>query len=525
MIRKKNSIPYFIQSFGEKFFSYTLNIELSDAKKLLNNEFDISDKKNKVLDEIISTFRSFRIQEIDNNNIDYMVYHKLCNTMIKNETHILNYWRVQCEGKLPIIENTDNLVKTLQTIGIEVFPIFMLNKGKAEYFHQSINLSYLHKLGKELKRLVLKDNRLKLLFNSVGDSDTNTYCSYKTSTGKGGIVQLGTFIDLVLLNSYYLMVLNGQDDILSYLSKIEENINLLREIGKNNKATVPVYIGYSNISFLNNTSLTIPQGTLMSFDEKLLSILPLDSKPVITDGILSAIIYKGRHSYYADFQQEDSNPNWPNELKISWKKLNIIDEDLMLAINLACRRTPPVSISKQWTIIFDPLTHGLDILWYPDNKTPTPHYSFSEKDVSNLKYWCTKINETDDSKIRLAIRKLNSSISYRANPIDGFIDAIIVWENLFGANAELSFRISSAISCLLEKDKTKRKELQKKLKDKYNARSQIVHGVNEINHEKATGFRNFAINIGLDCLSELYQNYPELINKPDRSLTILLEHE
>ena len=54
------------------------------------------------------------------------------------------------------------------------------------------------------------------------------------------------------------------------------------------------------------------------------------------------------------------------------------------------------------------------------------------------------INATDDSKIRIAIRRVLSAINERMNPVDGFVDVIIAWENLFGGNAELSFRISTA---------------------------------------------------------------------------------
>jgi hypothetical protein len=163
--------------------------------------------------------------------------------------------------------------------------------------------------------------------------------------------------------------------------------------------------------------------------------------------------------------------------------------------------------------------------WSSNDITPTPYHKCSNQEIGRIEKWCKKIYETDDTKIRYAIRKTISSISHRQNPIDGFIDGIVAWENLFGANAELSFRISAAISCLLEKDKTKRKEFYKEIKKAYDKRSTIVHGVKEINHKEATMFRDFAVKVILNCIAKLYENQGKLINMPDRSLTILLEHK
>jgi len=527
MLRKENSIPNFVKEFKEEFFSYTLNLDEESAQNLLKSEVELTDDQNRILDEIIQTCRSLRVQGVDQNDPDYMVYFRLRETILNNKTHVLNKWREQCGGSLPKIENQDSLINTFQILGVESYPAFLLKERKKGHFLRGISISHQHTLGKSIKEQIVEDEKLTLLFNVKGSSDMDTYCSYKVSTGHASSIQLATIVDLILLNSYHLMILEGQDNIASYLECIETNVNLLREIAVSKKANVPVYFGYSNVAFPENTSIEIPQGQLTSFDEKILNILPQSAKPSVTEGVQSAFVFKGNYSYAFEFQEKERHGKikWPKELKQSWSKLEQIDEDLKLALKLSCKRTPAVSLGRQWTIIFDPLNHGVNLSWNSNRNTPTPYHKCSKDEIINIKKWCEKIHETDDSKIRLAIRKTISAISDRQNPIDGFIDGIVAWENLFGANAELSFRISSAISCLLEKDKAKRKELYKKLKKAYDTRSTIVHGVKEINYEKAVEFRDFAVEISLACFSELYENQPELINLSDRSLTILLEHE
>src|SRR5688572_10945845 len=113
-------------------------------------------------------------------------------------------------------------------------------------------------------------------------------------------------------------------------------------------------------------------------------------------------------------------------------------------------------------LLFDPLSPGLNISW--NNRVPTPmeYYLCNPEDRNVIKRWCDILKRTDDSKIRIAIRRVISALNERTNPIDGFIDSVIAWENLFGGDKELSFRVSMSIAHLLEEDQAKRLELQKK---------------------------------------------------------------
>ena len=116
-----------------------------------------------------------------------------------------------------------------------------------------------------------------------------------------------------------------------------------------------------------------------------------------------------------------------------------------------------------------------------------------------------------------------SCISDRLDPVDGFIDAVMAWENMFGNGPELKFRISMAIAKLLEENVDARVRLQKAVSTLYDRRSEIVHGSKTVSHETAAVMRNEAVTIALRCLRVLYTSRTELINQKDRAKQILLQ--
>ena len=151
-----------------------------------------------------------------------------------------------------------------------------------------------------------------------------------------------------------------------------------------------------------------------------------------------------------------------------------------------------------------------------------PRYLLKSNEVEAITYWSKIINDSDDEKIRLAIRRILSAINDRMNPIDGFIDSIIAWENLFGGNAELSYRISVSIAKLLKESQEERLELQSKVVKYYTERSKIVHGVKEISHDIAIQKRDECLQIALDAIKKLYEEHHDLLSDAERSKKIAL---
>jgi hypothetical protein len=124
--------------------------------------------------------------------------------------------------------------------------------------------------------------------------------------------------------------------------------------------------------------------------------------------------------------------------------------------------------------------------------------------------------------VDIAVRRILEAVSERVNPIDGFVDAVIAWENLFGSTeGELTFRISAAMASLLESTPERRIERQKQLKKLYGERSRIVHGGSEPKVSEALRMRNEALSAILACLRRLYVDFPNLLRDSARATTIL----
>ena len=88
----------------------------------------------------------------------------------------------------------------------------------------------------------------------------------------------------------------------------------------------------------------------------------------------------------------------------------------------------------------------------------------------------TSISQQRRPDFDVAIRRTISGMTSRGDPSDALVDLVIGWENLFGADQELSFRISASIAAILGADAPQRRRLQKQCGQIYTDRSKIVHG-------------------------------------------------
>ena len=195
-----------------------------------------------------------------------------------------------------------------------------------------------------------------------------------------------------------------------------------------------------------------------------------------------------------------------------------------LAFSLAVERQPPVACTRMWTMVFNPLSSmGADVNWKPFSVFPLEFFRAKEEDLRRVAEWARILERVDDSSIRIAQHRLLSALSERADAIDGFIDTIIAWENLFGSRqGELSFRISTAMAKLLRDTLEDRLAMQKAVKKQYDLRSSLLHGGKIIDPQKAIAERDVALQTALTCLRRLYQEFPDLIEDEDRARKLVL---
>ena len=124
--------------------------------------------------------------------------------------------------------------------------------------------------------------------------------------------------------------------------------------------------------------------------------------------------------------------------------------------------------------------------------------------AAEIEEWARIVNRAHTPSADIAAGRLVGSVVNRRDRSDSLIDAVMVWENLVGTSTEVTFRVTAALSKLLESDPTKRRAFRKELSKIYDVRSRVVHGdyVEAADIEKAcTG----AINVAVRALRASYK--------------------
>lgn len=136
--------------------------------------------------------------------------------------------------------------------------------------------------------------------------------------------------------------------------------------------------------------------------------------------------------------------------------------------------------------------------------------SFAPEDLANLSAWLDRVANPRLSMI--AIARLTSMVQ-RFDNVDSFIDAVIVWENLFGTgdNQELSYRVSTNMACVLSDAPAERVALQSELKKLYNLRSSVVHGGKHLTPWEAQATRHRAQVLTIHATQRLLGQHDELL--------------
>jgi hypothetical protein len=103
-----------------------------------------------------------------------------------------------------------------------------------------------------------------------------------------------------------------------------------------------------------------------------------------------------------------------------------------------------------------------------------PHFFDTVIEPTPIAEWAELIGEGGASAVRIAARRLPLAVVREAE--EALIDAVVVWESLFGGRADSTFRVTSSLARLLEADPGSRHELVARLKKTYGVRSDLVHG-------------------------------------------------
>lgn len=147
----------------------------------------------------------------------------------------------------------------------------------------------------------------------------------------------------------------------------------------------------------------------------------------------------------------------------------------------------------------------------------------SPTELPILERWLAALASHEFPKV--SIDRVITMINRNAEHVDAFIDAVIIWENLFSARQtqEVSFRVSMNMACVLSDDSRERVTFQKEIKKLYDLRSKVVHGAHHLDDIGGREVRMRAQEITITAMQRLLSAHPALVGaQSDQFIALVL---
>lgn len=450
-----------------------------------------------------------------------------------------NFARELAGGSIYAIpQDLGELEKKALAIALENYP-GMIVKETDDPLDRRMSLPamrYKNVLVEEFEDLIIKDPIIKKLFTKKDDASGWSGYSIRSS-GQGGGHQVWGFADTIVNSGWSYAKLQSEiptiqeltDGVLLVIDKIRKAIGA-------EEVTIPARIGLTGMVFPEGVDeIDLGWAKLRRAsdkDERFVKATALKGQLTGTNqkGETTVIDYSGNLvaeidvPYIVSLKDIDMGVPWSEELRVGFRKIEEAVENLRLGLLLAFQDERLV-LHLSWQVMLDPLTQYHGASWQDVtravNLMPT---SLTKMQVTKWKKWAKLVGARRIPTIGVAIRRMLAAVAERRTPEDILVDAVIVWENLFGARTETTLRVSSSLAWLLGDGPDDRKERQSKYKKIYDFRSKVVHGSPDVNEQKLTEYSQDAVQISINALVTIFGERVELLeikSSEERSIEII----
>jgi hypothetical protein len=525
-----------VAEFGSAIFAYVCNVPEDRADDFVAGTYELSASQTNVIRQVLDLLFQVRMQALEIGIPPHLNLASMIQQVRPTGINVLNAFRMEAGGDLPILESSDSVVGPLCELAADAFPMLILGEhaGRRDaLMSSSIPLlsSFGHPARAQFEAAVLADPELGMYFPIRGNDAASTTGVVFDSTGRGMTLQLVGFAGVVLSAAYALTRMRGPLVPRALRAALHDVVDIMRRTARGHATTVPVFVGFNNVAIPQGSPVELPWGSIRSITEADFEFVPTEARPstLAEPSVLLGFVLETTARYelriLEEFPQEPGNR--PVPLRRSQEGVSELDRrcDLTsLAFVLGIVRRPPIAPIRSWTTMFNPFSLGANTSWRGRVMPPLEFYQADVTQVQTVQEWLARIQSVDDSKIRIAQRRILSSITQRLDPLDGYVDAVIAWENLFGGESELGFRISMAMASLLASSLDERLELQNEINSEYSRRSRVVHGADPPPLEESIQHRDRALELALGALRRIYRDFPGLIplQARDRTRRILL---
>lgn len=302
------------------------------------------------------------------------------------------------------------------------------------------------------------------------------------------------------------------------LKRLPESIGLARNLAQKRTVRIPALVSIHNIELMRDRAIQIGHAVLrkpIRYDRFRLASIAIgqDANALVLrlETGFSAIHIRAT-SRDADREEEQRKTqhlietmgygSMERQIRNFQNEIN----QLCLSIVLASPAGTIFSPVQGWNSAVNPLSD-------------VNHSQISSARSLNAPYPAQKIGKVTERKIarfaslierhpdvlKAGVRRLLLAITERMYPEDGFVDAIICWENLFSGAPETTLRVCGSMAKLLSPANDERRHnMYKELSRLYGLRNKIVHGSADDLPEGMYSNRNLAVKYALDALRIIY---------------------
>jgi Apea-like HEPN len=183
---------------------------------------------------------------------------------------------------------------------------------------------------------------------------------------------------------------------------------------------------------------------------------------------------------------------------------------------LAIDEDPRALVLPTWFFAIDPLSNiSYEYNWRDWQRTSFTPRALDLAAVANWKQWAERIAARRKPGVDVAVRRALLAAAERQSPEDVLVDAVIVWENLFGSNQDTAMRVTVALAWLLSSDAAEREQQYQRLKKIYVLRSKIVHGAHQMTPQEIQTYPQEALDVALEALRRIFEVRSDLIDLKD----------
>lgn len=471
---------------GADLLAFTLNIDVADLEQLAPNSLQ-SQALEKLAPAIEVLSRQAEFERAAN------IVQMLCTYNEELDTSWATYLHYFCRAtNMPDFSDVRDVTeRNLMKIARDIFPVFLSPKDQFGTPNTTI-ASYMHPASNEFRLSLTKaGNPIRKLFSGI---QPYSYYKYHTeelksinanimlSNGQSGTIPLYMILDGILSSSSYVPSPNN-DEVVMYAQGTRSVYRDIKRLANGRVVDIRTLVGLGNVELSSDIESIRMKNILIKRPS------PVDIYSVFgdeTNGMTVAVeIYKKTKILDVyEFTQQDSpqtSARYERYSDVISKHFTQQQRDIdsvRLAMLLASNDEEFIAPSFVFTTQFNPLGPGRNSTLNP-YKWPIaqfPVQTIHADQARLMQDWFVRLSDTPKT-LDVSIKRLLSAVTERRDAADAFIDAVMVWENLFGAKQETTLRIKGAMSLLLEpKNSAKRKIIMKSISELYDKRSRLVHG-------------------------------------------------